>query len=158
MADDDDRWTVRGVPKAMREAVVDAARRRRVQVGEWACEAFDRHIRAEREPLDMAVADKSADRSDVLSDADARLALIERAVASAVALASAPGVPAGFRRRANRLLREGLPVPVGRVAAGNGRRLAIAGPGNANGAGHGVGEGNGQVDCALAARSTLDAG
>ena len=49
--------------------------------------------------------------------------MIERAVASAVALAAAPEVPAGFRRRANRLLRESLPPVLPRVIGGDGRLM-----------------------------------
>jgi hypothetical protein len=111
----DDRWTVRGVPKAVRDSATDAALRRKVTVGAWLCQASDREINAERAPLDLmrpqAMADKSADASDRLSDAAARLALIERSVTAAIALAAEPAVPTGFRRRANRLLRESLPAP-----------------------------------------------
>ncbi len=71
---------------------------------------------AEREPFGLALSP-----SDKMSDAEARLAIVERAVASAVALAGAPGVPTGFRRRANKLLRESLPGGGGpRRAAGFG--------------------------------------
>jgi hypothetical protein len=107
MADDlaDDRWTVRGVPKGMREAASEAAARGKVTVGAWLCRAIDREVAAEREPFGLVL--PPADKS---SDAEARLAMVERAVASAVALASAPGVPTGFRRRANKLLRESLPA------------------------------------------------
>ena len=121
MADEDDRWTVRGVTKAVRDAAADAAQRRKVTVGAFLSEAVVFAVRAEREPLDLLprpAADNSADM------ADARLAMIERAVASAVALANAPEVPTGFRRRANRLLRESLPAALPRVVAGD-RRLMI---------------------------------
>ena len=50
------------------------------------------------------------------SDVDAQLGLIDRAVGVAIALAAAENVPATFRRKANRLLREALPVPAARVA------------------------------------------
>lgn len=124
MADEDDRWTVRGVTKAVRDAAADAAQRRKVTVGAWLTGAIDREVRAEREPLDLLPRPAADNSSDM---ADTRLAMIERAVASAVALASAPEVPTGFRRRANRLLRESLPPAAPRVVAGE-RRLKLAGP------------------------------
>ena len=132
MADDtaDDRWTVRGIPKHVREAIAAAAQRRKVSVGEWACEAFDRHIQAEREPVAQAIArpaDRPADMADVPSDADAQLALIERAVNAAVALAGAAAVPVAFRRRANRLLRDSLPTPAGRPSRGKPTLLLAGG-------------------------------
>jgi hypothetical protein len=123
MADDDDRWTVRGVTKAVRDAAADAAQRRKVTVGAWLTGAIDREVRAEREPLDALVRPAADNSSDM---ADARLAVVERAVPSAVALANAPEVPTGFRRRANRLLRESLPNALPRVVAGD-RRLMIGG-------------------------------
>ena len=138
MADEDDRWTVRGVTKAVRDAAADAAQRRKVTVGAWLTGAIDREVRAEREPLDLAA--KRADVPEGVSRtllprpaaenssdmADAKLAMVERAVASAVALANAPEVPIGFRRRANRLLRESLPDALPRLAGGD-RRLMIGG-------------------------------
>jgi hypothetical protein len=141
MADEsaDDRWTVRGVPKGVRDAVADAAQRGKLTVGMWLCRAIDREIQAEREPLDLLVtrpvADKSSDRSDNLSDSGSRLALIERAVDAAVALAGAAEVPAGFRRRANRLLRDSLPPATPRKVSSP--RLLIDGAAHppANGAG-----------------------
>jgi hypothetical protein len=54
------------------------------------------------------------------------LALIERAVTAAVALAGAFGVPVTFRRRANRLLREALPRPVLSARVANRPRLPSA--------------------------------
>jgi hypothetical protein len=54
------------------------------------------------------------------------LALIERAVTAAVALAGAPNVPVTFRRRANRLLREALPRPVLSARVANRPRLPSA--------------------------------
>jgi hypothetical protein len=91
VADDlsDDRYTVRGVPKAFREKAAKAAGRRKIPVGAWLCQAIDREVEAERQPLDLirpgSVADKSSDPSDIASDAVARLALVERAIAAAVA-------------------------------------------------------------------------
>ena len=117
MADDqtDDRWTVRGVPKAYREKAAEAAQRRKISVGAHLCRALDLADQAERQPLDLIlphhpVADKTADIADGLSDTAARLALTERAIAAAVALASAKGVPRDFRREANARLRDSLPA------------------------------------------------
>jgi hypothetical protein len=130
MADgSDDRWTVRGVPAALRGAAAEAAQRRKVTVGAWLCQAIDREVAAERAPLELKVAGPVAAMSAELSAADVRLALIERAVASAVSLAAAPGVPSGFRWRANRLLRESLPDPALRVLADK-PRLALVGSGD----------------------------
>lgn len=124
MADDDDRWTVRGVTKAVRDAAGEAAQRRKVTVGAWLSRAIDREINAEREPLDLTLPRTPADKTADMADTHTRLALIERAVASAVALAGAPEVPTGFRRRANRLLRESLPDARPRIVAGE-RQLRI---------------------------------
>jgi hypothetical protein len=109
MADEDEtRWTVRGVPKAYRERAAEAASRRKVTLGTYVCQALDLMLRTEREPLAalLPLADKTADMTE-----DARLARIERIVASVVALASTRGVPAETRKQANRLLREALPQP-----------------------------------------------
>ncbi len=131
MADDgaDDRWTVRGVSKAYRERAAEAASRRKISLGALVCEGLDLAHAAEREPLDLTVrqpADKASDTSASLSDTRADLALVERAVAAAVALAAEPNVPAAFRRRANRLLREALPASAPRPAVGK-PRLTLAG-------------------------------
>jgi len=125
MADDDDRWTVRGVTKAVRDAAADAAQRRKVTVGAWLTGAIDREVRAEREPLDLLPRPAADNSSDM---ADARLAMIERAVASAVALAGARGVPKVFRQQANHLLRESLPEPLTTMVASD-RRLKLRAPG-----------------------------
>jgi hypothetical protein len=127
MADDaDDRWTVRGVPKAVRDAAASAADRAKITVGMYLCRAVSREIEAERQPMPMEVlpprgADIMADNLSDMSDID----VIERAVATAVALAGAPEVPVMFRRRANRALREMLPKPEARV---RGPRLLLDAP------------------------------
>jgi hypothetical protein len=111
---DGERWTVRGVPRGYQEQATEAATRRDMKVGAWVCAAIDLALQAEREPVILmppqGPADATADTADAA--ADTRLALLERAVAAAVTLASTPGVPTRFRQRANRLLREALPVPV----------------------------------------------
>lgn len=107
----DDKWSVRGVPKSYRDAISQAAARQKIQVGAWICCAVDLAIQAEREPVILMPVGYVSD--DV---ADARMTLLERAVAASVRLAEAPGVPVGFRRRANGLLRQALPlVRAGRV-------------------------------------------
>ena len=127
MADDlaDERWTVRGVPKAYRDRATEAATRRKVTLGVYVCRALDLALQAEREPVDLigawCGADDAADVSAALSDASARVAMIERAVSAAVALAAQPEVPPGLRRKANRLLRESLAQASPRVSPG--RRL-----------------------------------
>jgi hypothetical protein len=126
---DDDRWTVRGVPEGYRIKAAEAAARGNLKVGAWLCAAIDLASRAEREPMILMppqpVSDAPADTADAA--ADARLALLERAVAASIALANAPGVPTGFRRRANRLLRETLPAPAPR-AQGSRRLLSVSAP------------------------------
>jgi hypothetical protein len=135
----DDRWTIRGVPKAVRDAAADAAQRRKVTVGVWLCEAVDHAIKAEREPLDLLVADKPADRSDALSDTGARLTVLERTIAAAVTLANARKIPLAFRKEANRLLRESLPSPTGLVSGEKVRLIAGETKAKANGADHDAG-------------------
>jgi hypothetical protein len=46
----DQRWTIRGVDKAHRDAAASAANRLEMPVGAWLCNAIDYAIRAEREP------------------------------------------------------------------------------------------------------------
>lgn len=127
MSDDlaDDRWTVRGVSKGVRDAAAEAARRRKISVGAWLALAVDLAITAEREPMDL-ILPRAADKSSDTSDVAARVSMVERVVASAVALAGAPDVPMGLRRRANRLLRESLST-VGQHAAAADRPRLIAG-------------------------------
>lgn len=105
----DDKWSVRGVPKSYRDAISQAAARQKIQVGAWICRAVDLAIQAEREPVVLMPAGYVSDDA-----ADARLTLLERAVAASVKLAETPGVPTMFRRRVNRLLREALPAPRGK--------------------------------------------
>ena len=105
MADNvaDDRWSVRGVPKQVREAVAAAAERAGVSTGIWVCSAIDRALMAEREPMRITPPGRSVDiPSDMMSDADP-LAVIELVVNAAVTLAGAADIPVGLRRRANRL-------------------------------------------------------
>lgn len=115
MADDDDRWTIRGVAKEVQEQAKAAAARARVSIGAYVTSAIDGAIEAERKPIEFVV-----DARDVASPApmDHRrmyeLDDIERTIAAAVALAGAADVPVAFRRRANRVLRERLPGPPGR--------------------------------------------
>lgn len=118
MADvDDDRWSVRGVPKATRDAAAAAAQRGGISVGAWLRAAVDRALQAEREPIPAVgvsgLADKMSDAYAATSDA---LGLVERVVESAVRLAAVEGVPKRLRGHANRLLREMLPQPVSRPA------------------------------------------
>jgi hypothetical protein len=95
-------WQIKQFPRRLRLELTEQARQERVSVGELltrlVVSARDAgwQFDASAEPLPAA-------------DAMARLALVERAVATAVSLASAPDVPRAFRSRANRLLRESLP-------------------------------------------------
>jgi hypothetical protein len=131
MADDqaDDRWTVRGVPKAVREAAAAAADRRKITVGAFLCAAMDRELQAERAPIDLLPPRPADNLSDTANGtADVGLGIVERAVAAAVQLASTEGVPIGFRRRANRLLKDALGKPSPRAPMAERRALALDKP------------------------------
>lgn len=131
MADDDDRWTIRGVPKVVQEQAKAAAGRLKVSIGAYVTSAIDSAISGEREPITVTMEGRTY--GDVLSEAVSEMARreramelddIERTIAAAVALAGAADVPVAFRRRANRVLRERLPGPPGRPpAAPAARRL-----------------------------------
>jgi hypothetical protein len=102
-------WNIKSVPTATRQAVIRAAQRENLTVGQW----LERRVNEWTEdgsPLAVSATDKPADDA-------ARLRLIQEAIAAAVALANAPTVPPGFRRRANRLLRDMLPAPLRTPAA-----------------------------------------
>jgi hypothetical protein len=94
-------WSLKAVPTQTRQAVIRAAQRENLTVGQW----LERRVREWTEAgSPVAVSEPQSTGHD--------LALIERAVTAAVALAGAPNVPVTFRRRANRLLREALPRPI----------------------------------------------
>lgn len=121
MADDDDRWTIRGVAKEVQEQAKAAAGRAKVSIGAYVTSAIDGAISGEREPITVTMEGRTY--GDVLSEAVSEMARreramelddIERTIAAAVALAGAADVPVAFRRRANRVLRERLPGPPGR--------------------------------------------
>ena len=126
------------MPKAYRDKAAEAATRRKVTLGAYVCRALDLAVLAERAPAERIrsaseadpMADMSAMSAVVLSEAASRVAVIERAVAAATALAAAPGIPAGFRRRANRLLRESLPPATPRVPAAARRALVVVADGD----------------------------
>jgi hypothetical protein len=93
-------WSLKAVPTQTRQAVIAAARRENLTVGQW----LELRVREWTEAgSPVTVSEPQSTGQD--------LALIERAVTAAVALAGAPDVPVAFRRRANRLLRESLPRP-----------------------------------------------
>lgn len=112
MADDlaDDRWTIRGIPRHVRDQASAAAQRAGVSVGIWAGAAFDHALRAEREPMDLTVPARAPDHRSDLPEGDP-LATLERVIDAAVTLAGASDIPVRLRQRANRLLREMLPIP-----------------------------------------------
>jgi hypothetical protein len=94
-------WSLKAVPTQTRQTVIRAAQRENLTVGQW----LERRVREWTEAgSPVAVSEPQPTGHD--------LALIERAVTAAVALAGAPNVPVTFRRRANRLLREALPRPI----------------------------------------------
>jgi hypothetical protein len=87
-------WSLKAVPTQTRQAVIRAAQRENLTVGQW----LELRVREWTEAgSPVTVSEPQSTGQD--------LALIERAVTAAVALASAPDVPVAFRRRANRLLR-----------------------------------------------------
>lgn len=115
MADDDDRWTIRGVAKKVQEEAKAAAGRLKVPVGDFVMIAIEEAIREERKPIEREQPLHIVDASRFFSrpgEIEAiELENIERAIAAAVTLAAAPAIPVAFRRRANRVLRDLLPRP-----------------------------------------------
>jgi hypothetical protein len=110
-------WSLKAVPTQTRQAVIRAAQRENLTVGQW----LERRVREWTEAgSPVTVADPRPTGDD--------LAVVERVVAAAVALAGAPAVPVTFRRRANRLLRESLPPATSRRASGKPKQLAAARP------------------------------
>jgi hypothetical protein len=122
---DDQRWTVRGVPEGYRTKAAEAATRANIKVGAWLCGLIDLGVSLEREPVVLMAPRPASDTAAATADAAERLTLLERAVTASIALANTPGVPTGFRRRANRLLREALPIPTPRATT-TGRRAETA--------------------------------
>jgi adenine/guanine phosphoribosyltransferase-like PRPP-binding protein len=97
-------WQIKQFPRRLRQELTEQAHTERVSVGEL----LTRLVIAAREGgWQFDPSRPSPDGST--NGVEAGLALAERAIAAAVALASAPNVPVTFRRRANRLLRESLP-------------------------------------------------
>jgi hypothetical protein len=98
-------WQVKNFPDGVRRAIVERAAAEKITVGELLTRIMVAVMEA-----DWQVGGASTPSATRSTGHD--LALIERAVTAAVALAGAFGVPVTFRRRANRLLREALPRPV----------------------------------------------
>jgi hypothetical protein len=97
-------WTLKAVPTQTRQAVVRAAQRENLTVGQW----LERRVREWTEAgSPVAVIAQARESSTPQSDS---LAITERAIAAAVALAGAKGVPRDFRREANARLRDSLPA------------------------------------------------
>jgi hypothetical protein len=110
-------WTLKAVPTQTRQAVIRAAQRENLTVGQW----LERRVREwTEEGSAVVVSETSSETRSPPHDLD----LIERAVTAAVALAGAPDVPKAFRQRANRLLREALPQAAPRVMPGRQRALS----------------------------------
>lgn len=118
MADEssDDRWTVRGVPKAYRERAVASAQRHKISLGLHVCAALDLADQAERTierngvllPADKVSA-ASANGHDLAAFAD-RVVVLERLIEAAAKLAAEPAIPDLFRKRAQRVLNKAILV------------------------------------------------
>jgi hypothetical protein len=110
-------WTLKSIPTETRQAVIRAAQRENLTVGQW----LERRVREWTDagsPVDI-----TPHRQQSAPD---WLAIIERTIAAAVALAGAQDVPPVLRQRANRLLREGLPAARVRARREKPGLLAVA--------------------------------
>jgi len=116
MADEssDDRWTVRGVPKAYRERAVASAQRHKISLGLHVCAALDLADQAERNLEQNSVllqADKMsaahANGHDLAAFAD-RVVVLERLIEAAAKLTAEPAIPELFRKRAQRVLNKAM--------------------------------------------------
>jgi hypothetical protein len=105
----ENRWTVRGVGMSYRKAAADGAERMGVSVGVWLCQAIDRAIQAEREPIDVIPPAAAARKPRAKADPEKLLAMTERAIAAAAQLAEAEKVPPDLRDQLETLLRRSLP-------------------------------------------------
>jgi hypothetical protein len=112
-------WQVKNFPDGVRRAIVERAAAEKITVGELLTRIMVAVMEA-----DWQVCEASTPSATRSTGHD--LALIERAVTAAVALAGAPNVPVTFRRRANRLLREALPLPIPGPRVANRPRLPPA--------------------------------
>jgi hypothetical protein len=112
-------WQVKNFPDGVRRAIVERAAAEKITVGELLTRIMVAVMEA-----DWQVGEASTPSATRSTGHD--LALIERAVTAAVALAGAPNVPVTFRRRANRLLREALPRPIPGTRVANRPRLPPA--------------------------------
>ena len=111
----DARWTIRGVPKRYRELAVQAADRQDIPVGKWLCDAIERALATEREPMDILPPDPA---SDIMADRGTALAVVRAAPPSdlgelreIVAVAKELGVLEGksdIAAMAKRVLRDRL--------------------------------------------------
>jgi hypothetical protein len=111
-------WQIKNFPDGLRHAIVERAGVEKITVGELLTR------------ITVAVIESDWQVGGAVNPSDTRstgndLSVVERAISAAVALAGAPEVPVTFRRRANRLLRESLPVATNRGASGP-PRLRIA--------------------------------
>lgn len=105
MADDDEpvdffgQWTIKSVSRTVRDTATLAARKEGLTVGQW---------------LEVRVREWTDAGSPVTIPAPppgSELDQLERAIAASIALANAQNLPAGFRTKAARLLKQALPDP-----------------------------------------------
>ncbi len=107
-----DRWTVRGVPKAYTERAVAAAQRRKIPLGAYVCEALDladRHERRLNVEVMLPAPPAPSDRFDLAAFAD-RVVVLDRMIDAASKLAAQPNIPDVFRKRATRALNRAMLV------------------------------------------------
>lgn len=118
-------WQIKNFPDGLRRAIVTRADEEKVTVGELLTRIIVAVMAADWQ---VGQAGQVAVNPSDTRSTEADLARIERAVGAAVSLAAAPEVPAAFRRRVNRLLRESLPAAKLRVGGGRQKLLAAPDP------------------------------
>jgi hypothetical protein len=105
----ENRWAVCGGGLSYRKAPADAAEWAGSSVGARLCQAIDRAIQAEREPIDVIPPATEPRKPRAAPDPEKLLAITERAIAAAARLAEAEKVPPDLRDQLETLLRKSLP-------------------------------------------------
>lgn len=121
-------WQIKNFPDGLRRAIVTRADEEKVTVGELLTRIIVAVMAADWQVGQAGQAGQAAVNPSDTRSTEADLARIERAIGAAVSLAAAPEVPAAFRRRVNRLLRESLPAAKLRVGGGRQKLLAAPDP------------------------------
>ena len=108
-APDSAQWSVRGIPHTVRNAVLQAARREKIAVGEWLHQAIVAKIKADRDASKAIVAVPQMALPSPQSLVD-DLEDVRRIVETAQGIAdiTARPMPPSVNRLANRVIREKL--------------------------------------------------